>query len=174
MDIPACLDDNGVSLPGPSEQGGLYSVQVITIMLKKPAVISKPLAVETDADRFARILSHSDFKPLKALFDNLRAAVTVIQDAIVTTGTYRNFLDKLGYRLVVVKQIHEQDCYARIGPAGGIRAVLPVHDIATYSTIVTLVNLDSTVSTTSNSVDFYDAQLASFKVLLMNRAGDAV
>jgi G3E family GTPase len=72
-----------------------------------------------------------------------------------------------------VKQIHEQDCYARIGPAGGIRAVLPVHDVATYSTMVTLVNLDSTVSTTSNSVDFYDDQIARFKVLLMNKSGDA-
>jgi hypothetical protein len=143
------------------------------IMPKKPAVISKPLAVETDAERFARILSHSDFKPLKALFDNLRSAVMVMHQAIVTTGTYRNFLDKLGYRLVVVKQIHEQDCYARIGATGGIRAVLPVHDIATYSTMVTLVNLDSTVSTTSNSVDFYDAHLARFKVLLMNKSGDA-
>lgn len=144
-------------------------------MPKKTAGISKPLAVEeTDEERFARILSHSDFKPLKALFDNLRSGVVAMHEALVTTGTYRNFLDKLGYRLVVVKQIHEQDCYARIGPAGGIRAVLPVHDIATYSTMVTLVNLDSTVSTTSNSVDFYDAQLARFKVLLMNKSGDAV
>jgi hypothetical protein len=149
-------------------------MQTITIMPKKPAVASKPVAVETDTERFARILSHSDFKPLKALFDSLRAAVVAMQEAIVTTGTYRNFLDKLGYRLVIVKQIHEQDCYARIGPEGGIRAVLPVHDIATYSTMVTLVNLDSTVSTTSNSSDFYDEQLARFKVLLMNKSGNAI
>jgi hypothetical protein len=97
----------------------------------------------------------------------------VMQESIVTTGTYRNFLDKLGYRLVVVKQIHEQDCYNRVGPGGSIRAVLPVHDIATYSTMVTLVNVDSTVSTTSNSVDFYDDQLTRFKALLMNKSGDA-
>ena len=174
MDIPVCVNDNEKSLPGRLEQGSFMQSKVITNMPKKPADISKRLLEETDAERFVRILSRSDFKPLKALFDSLRAAAMVMQEAIVTTGTYRNFLDKLGYRLVVVKQIHEQDCYARIGPAGGIRAVLPVHDIATYSTIVTLVNLDSTVSTTSNSVDFYDAQLASFKVLLMNRAGDAV
>ncbi len=141
---------------------------------KKPTDISGPSAEETDAQRFVRILSRSDLQPLKAVFDNLRAAVMVMQEAIVTTGTYRNFLDKLGYRLVIVKQIHEQDCYARIGPEGGIRAVLPVHDIATYSTMVTLVNLDSTVSTTPNSVDFYDEQLARFKILLMNRSGDAV
>ena len=142
-------------------------------MPKKQATISSPSAEETDAQRFARILSRSDFKPLKALTENLHTAVMVMHDAIVTTGTYRNFLDKLGYRLVVVKQIHEQDCYARIGPAGGIRAVLPVHDIATYSTMVTLVNLDSTVSTTPDSVDFYDELLARFKVLLMNKSGNA-
>ena len=173
MDIPICMDDNDVSLPGPPQQEDFIQSRFITIMPKKSAVISKPLIEETDAERFARILSNGDFKPLKALFDNLRAAVTVMQEAIVTTGTYRNFLDKLGYRLVIVKQIHEQDCYARIGPAGGIRAVLPVHDVATYSTMVTLVNLDSTVSTTSNSADFYDDQLARFKILLMNKSGDA-
>jgi hypothetical protein len=170
MDIPVCIDDNHVSLTDKSEQGNRFPSKVITIMPQKTTAIT---AEETDAQRFVRILSRSDFKPLQALFDNLRVAVMVMQDAIVTTGTYRNFLDKLGYRLIVVKQIHEQDCYARIGPTGGIRAVLPVHDVATYSTMVTLVNLDSTVSTTSNSVDFYDEQIARFKILLMNKSGDA-
>jgi hypothetical protein len=143
------------------------------IMPKKTALINEPSVVETEAQRFERILSRNDLKPLQDLFGNLHTTITIMQEAIVTTGTYRNFLDKIGYRLVIVKQIHEQDCYARIGPAGGIRAVLPVHDVATYSTLVTLVNLDSTVSTTPNSVDFYDEQLARFKVLLMNRSGNA-
>ena len=142
-------------------------------MIKKPAVASLPPVEETETQRFERILARDQFKPLKALFNGLGREVLAMQVALVTTGSYRNFLDKLGYRLVVVKQIHEQDCYSRLGPAGGIRAVLPVHDIATYSTMVTLVNFDSTVSTTPNSVDFYDEQLAQFKVFLMNRAGDA-
>jgi hypothetical protein len=51
--------------------------------------------------------------------------------------------------------------------------VLPVHDTATYSTMVTLVNFDSTVTTTANSIDFYDRQLADFKTQLMNRSGNA-
>ena len=142
-------------------------------MNKKSAAASAPIVDETETQRFERILARDEFKPLKALFAGLGWEVLAMQEALVTTGTYRNFLDKLGYRLVVVKQIHEQDCYSRLGPAGGIRAVLPVHDIATYSTMVTLVNFDSTLSTTANSVDFYDEQLAQFKVLLMNRAGDA-
>jgi hypothetical protein len=142
-------------------------------MIKKPAVASLPPVEETETQRFERIVARDEFKPLKAVFHGLDRAVLAMHEAITTTGSYRNFLDKLGYRLVLVKQIHEQDCYSRLGLAGGIRAVLPVHDTATYSTMVTLVNFDSTVSTTPNSVDFYDEQLAQFKVLLMNRAGDA-
>jgi len=97
----------------------------------------------------------------------------VIREAIITTNSYQMFLGKLGYRLILVPQIHEQDCYSRLGPAGGIRAVLPVHDMATYSTLVTLVNFDSTLTTTPKSVDYYDDQLAEFKSQLMNRSGNA-
>ena len=169
MDIRAAVNDNG-RVP---VWGRQRSRLTFMIMIKKSTAANPPLAEETEIQRFQRILSREQFKPLKAVFDNLRSAVLAMQEAIVTTCSYRNFLDKLGYRLVLVKQIHEQDCYSRLGPAGGIRAVLPVHDIATYSTMVTLVNFDSTVSTTANSVDFYDNQLAQFKVLLMNKSGDA-
>jgi hypothetical protein len=100
-------------------------------------------------------------------------AVPMLQAAIVTTNSYLMFLAKLGYRVIVVKQIHEQDCYSRLGPAGGIRAVVPLHDMATYSTLVTLVNFDSTVTTTSKAIDYYDDQLTEFKTQLMNRSGNA-
>jgi hypothetical protein len=138
------------------------------------APVANPPAVgETEQQRFERILSRDQFKPLKAVFDHLGMAVPVLQEAIITTNSYQMFLGKLGYRVIVVKQIHEQDCYARLGRAGGIRAVLPVHDMTTYSTLVTLVNYDSTVTTTSQSIDYYDDQLAEFKTLLMNRSGNA-
>ncbi len=140
-------------------------------MIKKPAAITpaanQPPVSETEQQRFERILSRDQFKPLKAVFDNLGVAVPVMQGAIITTNSYQMFLGKLGYRVIVVKQIHEQDCYSRLGPAGGIRAVLPVHDMATYSTLVTLVNYDSTVTTTPKSVDFFCDQLAEFKTQLM-------
>lgn len=143
-------------------------------MIKKPTVADlSPVVSESEQQRFERILSRDLFKPLKAILDNLAVAFLAMQGAIITTNSYRNFLDKLGYRMVLVKQIHEQDCYSRLGRAGGIRAVLPVHDVATYSTMVTLVNFDSTVSTTPNSIDFYDDQLAQFKVQLMNKSGNA-
>ena len=144
-------------------------------MIKTPktAAAGNPApANETDQQRFERILLRPLFKPLKAVFDQLNIDVPAMHAAIITTYCYENFLGKLGYRVVVVPQIHESDCYARVGPKGGIRAVLPVHDIATYSTMVTLVNFDSTVTTTANGVTFYDDQLREFKIQLMNRSGD--
>jgi hypothetical protein len=146
-------------------------------MIKTPEPIAPatklPPATETEQQRFERILSRPQFKPLKAVFENLGTSAPVMQAAIITTNSYQMFLGKLGYRVVLVNHIHENDCYARLGPKGGIRAVLPVHDTATYSTMVTLVNFDSTVTTTANSIDYYDDQLAEFKTQLMNRSGNA-
>jgi hypothetical protein len=144
---------------------------------QKPAII-KPnadqiQAGETELQRFDHVLSRAEFKPLKAVFDHLGADSTALNAALITTNSYPMFLGKLGYRMVVVKQIHEQDCYTRLGPVGGIRAVLPLHNTETYSTMVTLVNFDSTLTTTANSVDFYDDQLAEFKTQLMKRSGNA-
>ena len=127
----------------------------------------QPSGSETEQQRFERVLSRDQFKPLKAILDQLRMDISAMRGAIVTTNSYPNFLVKLGYRVVLVKQIHEQDCYSRLGPAGGIRAVLPYHDMATYSTLVTLVNFDSTLTTTAKSVDFFSDQLAEFKTQLM-------
>ena len=146
-------------------------------MTKKIAVavpVFAPAAVfETEPQRFARILLRPAFKPLKDVLDNLGVESSALIAALITTNSYPMFLGKVGHRLEVVKQIHEQDCYSRLGPAGGIRAVLPLHDTATYSTMVTLVNYDSSVTTTPNSVDFYDDLLAEFKTQLMNRTGNA-
>src|ERR1035438_7995105 len=140
-------------------------------MAKKPAtsapISDQPPVSETAEQHFDRVLSRDQFKTLKAVLDELQMDVTAMHGAIVTTNSYQNFLSKLGYRVILVPQIHEQDCYSRLGPAGGIRAVLPHHDTATYSTLVTLVNFDSTVTTTPKSVDFFSDQLAEFKTQLM-------
>ena len=146
-------------------------------MINKPAIAkptpAPPPIAETDPNRFDRILLRSEFEPLKAVIDHLGMDSPTMIAALITTNSYQMFLGKLGYRVNVVPQIHERDCYSRLGPAGGIRAVVPLHDTATYSTLVTLVNYDSTVTTTSNSVDYFDEQLAAFKVQMMNRSGDA-
>jgi hypothetical protein len=144
-------------------------------MSRKPAaaVAELPSVEETEMQRFDRILLRAEFKTLKAVLDNLGKDTATMNAALITTNSYQMFLGKLGYRIIIEKQIHENDCYSRLGPAGGIRAVLPVHDMATYSTLVTLVNFDSSVATTNKSIDYYDHQLAEFKTQLMNRSGNA-
>ena len=175
MDFPAIFDDNDRV---PAQRAGSRDFfRSRNYMTKKPATTTathEPPASETEQQRFERILLREQFKPLKAVFDNLAMAIPVMLGAIITTNSYLMFLAKLGYRVSVVKQIHEQDCYSRLGPAGGIRAVVPLHDTVTYSTLVTLVNFDSTVTTTPKAVDYYDNQLTEFKTQLMNRSGNAV
>ena len=137
-----------------------------------PAITEPPPASESEPQRFKRILDRDQFNPLRAVFDNLGVAYPELHGAIVTTNCYQNFLGKFGYRLALVNQIHEQDYYSRLGSAGSLRAVLPVHNPATYSTMVTLIAFDFTVTTTPNAIDFYDEQLAEFKTQLMSRAGN--
>lgn len=163
-------------LPPDKLDQGTISEQIFVI--KKTAIIKpapEPAAtLESDPERFDRVLSRAEFKPLKDVFAHLGVDSAMLNAAIVTTNSYPTFLGKLGYRLVIEKQIHENDCYSRLGHQGGIRAVVPLHDSATYSTLVTVVNYNSTVATTAKSVDYYDNQLAEFKTLLMSRSGNVV
>jgi hypothetical protein len=62
--------------------------------------------------------------------------------AIITTNSYQMFLSKVGYRVVVVKQIHENDCYSPPrSPRAAFAPCCPFTHTATYSTMVTLVTL---------------------------------
>jgi hypothetical protein len=70
----------------------------------------------------------------------------------------------------LTKQIHVQDCYSRVSRDGGIRAVLPYHDVPTHSSLPTLVNLDSTVTTTPKSVTFFNDLLVKLRAQLNNPA----
>jgi len=151
---------NPASVPAPA------SVPVV----HSPAPV--PVPPETEVQRFDRVLTRTEFAPLKAVIGQLGISSLLMNAALITTNSYPMFLGKLGYRLEVVKQIHENDCYSRLGPAGGIRAVVPLHDMATYSTMVTLVNYDVSVTTTTKAVDYYDKQLADFKGQLMNKSGN--
>jgi hypothetical protein len=177
MDFSSRINDNHhapINRPAPS------LVPYLNFMTKRPAngVSTKTTAdaspaVESDSQRFDRVLARAEFKPLKAVIEQLRLESALMCAALITTNSYQMFLGKLGYRVEVVKQLHEQDCYTRLGPKGGVRAVVPLHDTATYSTMVTLVNLNRSVTTTSNSVDFYDRQLAAFKTQIMSKVGNA-
>jgi len=80
-----------------------------------------------------------------------------------STNSYEELLVKLGYRITLTGQIHVADYYARTGPAGGIKAVLPYFDIPTQSALPTLVNDDSTVTATPKSAAFFNGLLAELK-----------
>ena len=53
-----------------------------------------------------------------------------------------------------------------MGPAGGIKAVLPYYDIPTQSSLPTLVHFDSSLTTTPKAVAFFDGLLVELKALL--------
>ena len=119
--------------------------------------------VETKQQRFERILSQEPFKGLKAILDSLSRDRVALCDGVDGTNSYEELLARLGYRITMTKQIHVADCYSRTGPGGGIRAVLPYFDIPTQSALPTVVNSDSTVTSTPKSTAFFNGLLAEFK-----------
>ena len=119
--------------------------------------------VETKQQRFERLLNREPFKGLRTILDHLSRDREAVWDGVNGTNSYEELLAKLGYGVTVTKQIHVADCYSRTGPAGGIRAVLPYFDIPTQSALPTLVNYDSTVTTTPKSTAFFNGMLAELK-----------
>ena len=119
--------------------------------------------VETRQQRFERLLGREPFKGLKAILNSLSRDPAVICDGVTGANSYEELLARLGYRGTVIKQIHVADAHSRMGPVGGIRAVLPYFDIPTQSALPTLVNFDSTVTTTPKSTAFFNRMLAELK-----------
>ena len=119
--------------------------------------------METRQQRFESVLSRERFKGLKAILDSLSLEPGALYAGVNGASSYEELLTRLGFRVTLIKQIHVQDCYSRVGPTGGIRAVLPYHDIPTQSSLPTLVNFDSTVTTTPKAINFFNALLAELK-----------
>lgn len=116
---------------------------------------------------FERILAREPFTGLKAILDSLSSDRQALCEAVYVTHSYEELLQKLGYRIDLTNQIHVQDCYSRVGGANGaIKAVLPYYDIPTQSAFHTLVNRDSTVTTTPRSQGFFNKMLADLKAQL--------
>lgn len=122
--------------------------------------------VETKAQRFERALSHVTFKGLKAILDNVASDRTALCDQVAGAKTFDDLLARLGYSVALVPQIHVQDAYSRLGRQGGIKAVLPYHDIPTHSSMPALVNFDSTITVTPSGVAFFNKLLAALKAEL--------
>lgn len=121
---------------------------------------------ETGQQYFERALSGEPFKGLKAILDVLAPDREALAQGVNGTNTYEELLARLGYRITLVRQIHVQDAYTRVGAAGGIKAVLPYHDIPTQSSLPTLVNFDSTVTTTPGAASFFNQRMAALKAQL--------
>ena len=122
--------------------------------------------LETRQQKFERVLSGEPFRGLKAILDSLAPGREALCEAVSGTNSYEELLTRLGYRVVLTKQIHVQDSYTRVGPAGGIKAVLPYYDIPTQRSLPTLVHFDSTVTTTPKSAGFFNEMLAALKTQL--------
>ena len=122
-----------------------------------------PAALETRQQRYERILSQARFEALKAVLERLGPAPELLLAAFRVVNTYEQLLARLGHELVLTRQIHVQDCYSRLGPEGGIKAVLPYHDIPTQSSLPTLVNYDGSVTTTPKAAAFFDALVSELK-----------
>jgi hypothetical protein len=121
---------------------------------------------ETRQQHFERVLSLEPFTGLKAIVDCLRPDRQALYQAVNEANSYAELLAKLGFQVAVVRQIHVQDAFSRVGPAGGIRAVIPYYDIPTQSSFPTLVNFDHTITSTPESVVFFNNLLAALKAQL--------
>ena len=119
--------------------------------------------VVTGQQRFELVLSQAPFEGLKAILNRLSSDRAKLCSVVQGASTYAELLTRLGYRLIVTRQIHVQDCYSRLGQEGGIRAVLPYHDVPTQSSLPTLVNFDATVTATPKSAAFFEALLLELK-----------
>ena len=121
------------------------------------------MSTETAQQHLETVLSREPFRGLKAILDKLTTDRAAICEAIPATNSYETLVAKLGYRITLTPQIHVQDCYSRVGPAGGIKSVLPYYDIPTQASFPTLVNLDSSITTTPKAAAFFNKLLADLK-----------
>jgi hypothetical protein len=127
-----------------------------------------PAGAETGQQRFERLLSQGPFEGLKAILGRLSPNREALYAAVLGTNSYEALLAALGYKLTLTRQIHVQDCYSRLGQEGGIKAVLPYHDIPSQSSLPTLVNFDSTVTATVKAAAFFNALLSELKKQLLS------
>jgi len=127
---------------------------------------SADIRKQTKQQNFEHVLSREPFKGLKAILDSLSSNREALREGVEGANSYEELVTRLGYRMVLTKQIHVQDCYSRLGTAGGIKDVLPYHDVPTQSSLPTLVNFDSTVTATPKSAGFFNQMLTALKAQL--------
>jgi len=125
---------------------------------------------ETGGQRLERLLTRGTLDGLKAILNQLCADRASLHASVLTSNTFGELLARLGFKLVLTKQIHVQDAYSRMGQEGGIKVVLPYYDIPTQSSFPTLVNFDSTFTMTPKGEAFFGEQLNELRKGLTARA----
>lgn len=128
--------------------------------------MSKPSphdGIEGSQQRLDALLAQPVFEGLKAILERLSVDPPILYAAIKSALSYEELLVKLGFKLTFTKQIHVNDCYSRLSPAGGIKAVIPYYDIPTQGAMPTLVNFDGTLTTTPKAAAFFNAMLMELK-----------
>jgi hypothetical protein len=128
-----------------------------------PTPFPTPAVPESRAQRFEPILSESRYEGLKAILGRVASDREALCAAILSTNTYEQLLVRLGYKLVLTRQIHVNDSYSRVGPDGGIKAVVPYYDIPTQRSLPTLVNFDGTLTTTPSGAAFFEGLLGELR-----------
>jgi len=121
---------------------------------ERPFEVATPRTIATKAE------DHPFFAQFEQHYSSDRDALC---DAVNVVHSYEELLSRLGYRITLTNQIHVQDCYQRVSQSGGIKAVLPYYDIPTQGSLPTLVNLDSTITTTPKSAAFFNQMLVTLK-----------
>ncbi len=119
--------------------------------------------IEASQQRLESLLAQPAFEGLKAIMDRLSVDPSILYAAIKSALSYEDLLAKLGFKLTFTRQIHVNDCYSRLSPAGGIKAVIPYYDIPTQGSMPTLVNYDGTVTTTPKAAVFFNAMFMELK-----------
>jgi hypothetical protein len=124
---------------------------------------SPNISSETAQTKFERILAQEPFTGLKAILATVAPGPEALWGGVQAANSYEDLLARLGFKLTLTKQIHVQDCYSRVGQAGGIKAVLPYYNVPTHSSFPTLVNFDGTVTATPKSAAFFNQMLIDLK-----------
>lgn len=116
-----------------------------------------------DRQAFESILAQEPFKALKAILDQLSPDRDRLCKGVQNAMSFEDLVSRLGHRLHLIRQIHVQDSYSRLSREGGIKAVLPYHDIPTHSSFPTLVHFDSSLTTTPPAAAFFNEVFTALK-----------
>ena len=120
--------------------------------------------IENRCRNLETVLSREPFTGLKAILDSLAPDREALCELVSCANSYEDLLAKLGHRITWTKQIHVQDAFSRLGRAGGIKVVLPYYDTATQRSLPTLIDFNSTVTTTSESAAFFNQLLVALRI----------